>query len=131
MIAPRDSRVRIDVWLWAARFFRTRLLAKAAIESGKVRIAGEAVKPGRHLNAGERVEVTRGDAAADIEVLALATARGPAAVAQGLYRETDASVAKRLAAREARRLANAGYAEPPTKPDKRARRLLLKLLDSQ
>src|SRR4249920_616444 len=87
--------VRLDVWLWAARFFKTRSLAKQAIESGKVEVAGQAAKPSRALRVGEALQVRRGLELFEIEVLALSEQRGSATIAQTLYRESDASVARR------------------------------------
>jgi ribosome-associated heat shock protein Hsp15 len=120
---------RLDLWLWSARFFRTRALAKQSIEGGKVKVAGVRAKPAKLLRIGEHLEVTRGDDHYEIEVLALCTQRGPASVAQQCYRETDASRTAREAAAEQRRLTAAGYAKPATKPDKRARRLIHALGD--
>ena len=119
--------VRLDVWLWAARFFRTRSLAKAAIEGGKVAVGGEAVKPARALRTGERVHITRGEERMEVVVYGLSDVRGGAPEAQLLYRETDESRSARELARERRRLARTGYVSPPTRPDKHARSALRKL----
>ena len=121
--------VRLDLWLWAARFFKTRSLAKQAIESGKVLIAGQAAKPSRAARVGEMLEVRRGLEVFEIEVLALSDQRGPASVAQSLYRESQASIAKRDSERERRRMEANGYRAPASKPDKRARRLIQALGD--
>jgi ribosome-associated heat shock protein Hsp15 len=121
--------VRLDVWLWAARFFKTRSLAKQAIAGGKVDVNGAAAKPARLLHAGERVRVTRGEDRFEIDVVALAEVRGPASAAQRLYRETEAGRTAREQAAEQRRLERSGYARPPSKPDKRARRLIRALGD--
>lgn len=123
------QEVRIDVWLWATRFFKTRALAKQAIEGGKVEINGSGCKPSRALRVGDRLDIARGDERFEIEALALSERRGPAPQAQALYRETDDSVARRASEREARRLANAGYQAPKGKPAKRARRLIQALGD--
>lgn len=120
--------VRLDVWLWAARFHRTRSLAKQAIESGHVAINGAAGKPAKAVVIGDRIAVTRGEERIEVVVAALSDQRGPAPVAQALYVETEASAASRAAARDIRRLTMAGQAKPPTRPDKRARRQLLELL---
>src|SRR5690606_26907171 len=82
--------VRIDVWLWAARFFKTRSLAKREVEAGRVAIAGASCKPSRLVRIGDRLHVRRGEDRYEIDVLALAETRGPAAVAQALYCETEA-----------------------------------------
>lgn len=124
-----DDQVRIDAWLWAARFFKTRALAKQAIERGRVLMGDAACKPAHGLAVGDRLRITRGDERFDVEVAALAHKRGSAAVAQSLYRESQASIDARAAAREQRRAERAGYQPPPRRPDKRARRLLRALGD--
>ncbi|MHB8678455.1 MAG: RNA-binding S4 domain-containing protein [Rudaea sp.] len=121
--------VRLDVWLWAARFFRTRALAKRAIEGGKVRIGDALGKPSRLVHAGDRLVVTRGEDRYEIDVISLSERRGTAAQAQACYRETDASRMAREHAAEQRRLDATGYTKPATKPDKRARRLIRALGD--
>ena len=122
--------VRLDVWLWSIRFYKTRALAKQAIEGGKIKVGGApASKPAKPLHIGERLEISRGQDRYEIEVVELCTTRGPAPVAQRCYRETEASRVAREAAAEQRRLEQSGYARPPSKPDKRARRLILALGD--
>jgi ribosome-associated heat shock protein Hsp15 len=121
--------VRLDIWLWAARFFKTRSLAKHAIEGGKVEINEVPGCAAKAVRAGDRVRIRRGEETIVAEVAALSERRGPATAAQSLYRETEASRAAREAEREKRRLEGAGYAKPPTKPDKRARRLIRALGD--
>jgi ribosome-associated heat shock protein Hsp15 len=121
--------VRLDVWLWAARSFKTRALAKQAIEGGKIRIHDGNGKPSKLLHAGDRLRVARGDEQFEVDVLVPIAQRGSASVAQASYRETEASRAARMQAAEQRRLAGAGYTRPPTKPDKRARRLIQALGD--
>lgn len=123
------AAVRLDVWLWAARFFRTRALAKQAIEGGKVEINDSAGKPAKAVRIDDRLNILRGEDRFEIEIAALSEQRATAALAQRLYRETAAGQAARLAAAEQRRLAVAGYAKPPGKPDKRARRLIRALGD--
>jgi ribosome-associated heat shock protein Hsp15 len=126
---PQDT-VRLDVWLWAIRFFKTRSLAKQMIEGGKVKVGGaSATKPSKPLRLGDVLEISRGQDRYEIEVLALTEDRGPAPVAQQCYRETEASRLAREALAEQRRLTASGYAKPPTKPDKRARRLIQALGD--
>jgi len=127
--APEPAGTRLDVWLWAVRFFKTRALAKQAIEGGKVEVNEAAGKPSRSVHVGDRLNVSRGEDRYEIEVTGVASRRGSAAVAQRCYRETDASRAAREAAAEQRRLAAAGYSKPATKPDKRARRLIRALGD--
>ena len=126
---PEPRGMRLDLWLWAARFFKTRGLAKQAIETGKVEIGGQRVKPARGVRAGEALVVVRGDERFEVEVLALSNTRGPASIAQTLYRESDASKLAREQARAQRAAERAGYRPPDTKPDKRARRLIRALGD--
>lgn len=121
--------VRIDIWLWAARFCKTRSLAKQAIEGGKVEVDGQGVKPSRSLRGGETLRISRGDETFEVLVLDLSDTRGPASVAQKLYRESEESIARRAAEREQRKLERAGYRAPQGKPDKRARRLIQALGD--
>jgi ribosome-associated heat shock protein Hsp15 len=122
-------QVRLDVWLWAARFFRTRSLARQAVDTGKVDVAGQRPKASRLLRIGEAVQVTRGEEAFDVVVRGLSDARGPAPVAQALYEETEASRARREQQRLQRAAMRDGYRPPEHKPDKRARRLIQALGD--
>jgi ribosome-associated heat shock protein Hsp15 len=121
--------VRLDIWLWAARFFKTRSLAKQAIEGGKVDINEQQAKPAKLVRVGDLLRIRRAEENQVVRVVALSEKRGPASVAQGLYRETDESRTAREALREQRRLEGAGYAKPASKPDKRARRLIRALGD--
>ncbi len=128
---PPDAlpAVRLDLWLWAARFFKTRSLAKQAIETGKVEIGGQRAKPSRSVHAGDALAIVRGEETFRVEVLGLSDVRGPAKVAQTLYRESEESKAVREAKRAEASAARAGYQPPETKPDKRARRLIRALGD--
>lgn len=126
---PASESVRLDLWLWAARFFKTRAIAKHAIETGKIEIDGQRAKPARGVRVGDALKVVRGEEIFEIEVRALSAIRGPASVAQSLYSETEASRAKRESERAERAAARAGYRAPETKPDKRARRLIRALGD--
>jgi len=127
--APTIPSVRLDIWLWAARFFKTRSLAKHAIEGGKIEINDAPGRAAKAVRIGDRVRIRRGEETFVVDVAALSEQRGPASVAQALYRETEASRVARDADREKRRLEGAGYAKPSTKPDKRARRLIRALGD--
>lgn len=130
MTDTNDPRVvRLDLWLWAARFFRTRSLAKQAIETGKVEVGGQRAKPSRTVRAGDAMRIERTGEGFEVEVLAVSDVRGPASVAQALYRESEASIAARMQARELARAQRNGYRPPETKPDKRARRLIRALGD--
>jgi ribosome-associated heat shock protein Hsp15 len=114
--------MRIDKWVWAARFFKTRSLAAGEIDRGRVRIGGERIKPARELRVGECVEIERGDERLEVVVRALSDVRGPAPVAQALYAETADSIARRQARREQRQLAPepaAGLRGRPTKREGR------------
>lgn len=121
--------VRIDAWLWAARFFKTRALAKQAVEHTRVTLAGAACKPAHEVRVGDTLRITRGEEIFEVEVAGLAHKRGSTALAESLYRESEASIKARQAAREQRRADRAGYRPPPRRPDKRARRLLRALGD--
>ena len=123
--------VRVDIWLWAARFFKTRSLAKHAIEGGKIDVNDLGCKPAKALHVGDRLKVVRGDERMEVEVLALSDKRGPASVAQALYRETDASRLARETLKEQRRLSGAAFDHPLSRPDKHARRDLRRMKDSR
>jgi ribosome-associated heat shock protein Hsp15 len=123
------NEVRADIWLWAARFYKTRSLAKQMLVNGKVGLAGQAIKPSRMLRVGDVLIIDRANELYEITILALSDMRGPAIKAQALYSEADESRIKRESDREMRKLANAGYQAPATKPDKRARRLIQALGD--
>ncbi len=117
-----DANVRIDKWLWAARFFKTRSLAAEAIERGRIKINGDRCKPARNVRIGDLLEIDNGSAAWEVRVLALSDQRGSATVARSLYSETKESVQRREAHAEQRRL----FTEPgeslrgrPTKRDRR------------
>lgn len=127
--AAASEPPRVDAWLWAARFFKTRALAKQAVERGHVTIGGVKCKPGHLVRLGDRLRVERGDEAFELDVVGLAHKRGSAAVARALYVESAASIAARDAVRATRRTERAGYAPPPRRPDKRARRLIRALGD--
>jgi ribosome-associated heat shock protein Hsp15 len=121
-----NSSVRIDKWLWAARFFRTRGLARDAIKGGKVQLNGTRVKPGRTLSEGDRLLIRRGEDEFEITVLDLGDRRLSAQLAQEKYEEAPASRARREAAAEQRRIARQERAERPRRPDKRQRRQIIR-----
>lgn len=123
------AAVRLDLWLWAARFFKTRTLAKQAIETGKVEVGGQRAKASRAVRIGDALHIVRGEEVFEIVVAGLSDQRGPASVAQALYLESEASRAKRLDMLATLRAARAGYQPPESKPDKRARRLIRALGD--
>jgi ribosome-associated heat shock protein Hsp15 len=119
--------VRIDKWLWAARFFKTRSLAARACELGRIQSHGQPAKPAREVRLGDLLQVKNDSGDFQVEVLALSEIRGPAAVAQTLYRETDASRALRLKAAEDRKSMPYFETLPEGKPSKRDRRKLDRL----
>lgn len=121
--------VRLDVWLWAARFFKTRSLAKQAVETGKVSVGGQRPKSSRAVRVGEQLAIERGEEFFELQVLGLSDQRGPAPVAQQLYLESEASKARRAETRALRIAARDGFQAPEHKPDKRARRLIRALGD--
>lgn len=116
--------VRIDKWLWAARFFKTRALAKKAIEGGKVHYNGARVKTSRTVEPGALIKVPQGWDQWEVEVVAVSDQRRGAPEARELYRETSESQARREREAESRRLANQAMAAPPGRPDKKQRRTL-------
>ena len=123
MSAEPLARLRLDKWLWAARFCKTRALATVEIDKGRVRVNEQIVKPARELKPGDLVELRQGVVLRTVLVRGLSAVRGPAPVAQQLYEETPASIAAREAAAERRRLApepaNAIEQGRPTKRDRR------------
>ncbi|MFP5277163.1 MAG: RNA-binding S4 domain-containing protein [Acidobacteriota bacterium] len=118
--------VRIDKWLWAARFFKTRALAARACELGRVQTAGVRAKPARDVRPGDRLQIETEGGLFDVDVLELSEVRGPAAVAQTLYRETDESRAARAKAAEERRAMQQFLPIPQGRPSKRDRRRIIR-----
>jgi ribosome-associated heat shock protein Hsp15 len=114
--------VRMDKWLWAARFFKTRSLAARACELGRIEANGQPAKPARDVRAGDLLRVKNDSGDFQLEVLALSSMRGPAAVAQTLYRETEASRELRLKLAEERKAMPHSEAFRKGKPSKRDRR---------
>lgn len=120
------DKVRIDKWLWAARFFKTRTLAKTAIEGGKVQLAGQRVKVSREITAGDVLRIRQGWDERDVVVKAVSEQRRGAPIAQTLYEETADSIARRERAAEARKAAGA-MARPTQRPGKHERKALERL----
>jgi len=118
------GRVRVDKWLWAARFFKTRSLASEAVDGGKVHVNGERVKSARGLKPGDRLEIRRGTEQLVVVVRVLSEQRGPATAAQTLYEETPESVTRREALAEQQRALAAAAPRFEGRPDKRSRRAL-------
>ena len=121
-----EKKIRLDKWLWAARFFKTRALAREAISGGKVHLNGYRVKPGRALKPGDSLRIQRGEQEFVIEVLELSTRRGPATVAQLLYQETEESLIKREQLAAQKKLEREQNASRERRPDKRQRRRLVR-----
>ena len=117
--------VRMDKWLWAARFFKTRALAARACDLGRIETNGLRAKPARDVHAGDRITVENEAGRFEIDVLALSHMRGPAAVAQTLYRETDAGREARLKAAEAHKAMQQFAPLPARRPSKRDRRRII------
>jgi ribosome-associated heat shock protein Hsp15 len=118
------TRVRMDKWLWAARFFKTRSLAARACELGRIQCNGQPAKPSREVHAGDRLQVKNDSGDFQLEVLLLSEMRGPAAVAQTLYQETEESRELRRKAAEERKAMPHFEAMREGKPSKRDRREL-------
>ena len=124
-----EEKIRLDKWLWAARFYKTRALAKAAIESGKVHHRGERCKPGKEPRVGDELQIRMGFDEKTVVVQALSSVRCGAPEAQSLYTETEASIAKRESA-AAMRKAGATGMTTDGKPSKKQRRDLFKFRGS-
>lgn len=122
---PELTSVRIDKWLWAARFFKTRALASKACDIGRIEINGVRAKPARDVRPGNSIKIENEGGVFIVEVMALREMRGPAAVAQTLYKETDASREARLKAAEERKAMQIYAPLPERRPSKRDRRRII------
>ena len=120
------DKVRLDKWLWAARFFKTRALATEAIKGGHVHLNGERVKPARTIGTGDRLMVTKGQERWQLTVQGVSEKRGPAKVAQTLYQESEESIRAREQRAEERRLLAAQTPRTERRPDKKARRQIIR-----
>ena len=123
--------VRLDKWLWAARFFKTRALASRACELGRVKSNRQPVKPARDLKVGDRLEITNESGEFQVDVLALSDIRGPAKIAQTLYRETQASRESRIKLTEERRALMHFTPAPQGRPSKRDRRKIIQFREER
>ena len=121
------NRVRLDKWLWAARFYKTRSLAKTAIDGGKVHLNSARTKAAKEVAVGDTLAITRGDVVQTVVVVGIAERRGSASIAAQLYSETEASIEQREARRAERRMQRAGLTVPKRRPNKRERRRLREL----
>jgi len=124
------ERVRLDKWLWAARFFKTRSQAKAAIEGGKVQLGGQRVKVSREVTVGDVLRVRQGWDEREVRVTRLSDQRRGAPEARLLYEESPASLARREAEAAARKAAGGMIDRPPGRPDKKQRRQIHRFKDS-
>lgn len=129
MSAPGPAKLRLDKWLWAARFFKTRSLAKAAIEGGKVHLDGQRVKVSREISVGDTLQIRQGWDEKVVEVKALSDQRRGAPEAQLLYRETPESIARRESAAAARTAAGGMIERPARRPTKKERRQIHRFKD--
>ena len=126
------ERVRIDKWLWATRFYKTRSLAAEAIGGGKISVNGDSVKPAKMIQAGDEVRIRLGPYEHIVTVRGLSERRGPASVAQTLYEETAASIAKREKLSEQLRMAPPAFVyEEKGRPTKRDRREIERVRDAR
>ena len=119
------ASVRIDRWLWAARFFKTRSVAARACELGRIQSNGQPAKPAREVRIGDMLQVTNDGGDFRVEVLALSEVRGPASVAQTLYRETEASRELRMKMAAEHKAMKQFEQLPAGRPDKRNRRSII------
>ena len=124
--ATTADKVRLDKWLWAARFFKTRRLAKEAIDGGKVRCGGQRVKAAKEITVGENLTIRQGVAEKDVRVTALSDQRRSATEAAALYEETAASIALRVQLAAERKAGSAGFVPSEHKPSKKERRQIHK-----
>ena len=119
------TSVRIDIWLWAARFFKTRALAKRACELGRIESNGQPAKPAREVRVGDRLRVTTEGGEYQVQVLLLSAVRGPASVARGLYFETESSRELRKKLADERKAMKQFEELPAGRPSKRDRRRII------
>lgn len=122
----KPESVRLDKWLWAARFFKTRSLAKAAVENGRVRSDGQKLKPGKEIKTGLQLQIKQGDVEKTIHVIALSEHRGPANQAATLYQETAESIKNREVLALNRKAAVSSMPHTASKPNKKQRRQIMR-----
>ncbi|MDQ6992721.1 MAG: S4 domain-containing protein [Mariprofundus sp.] len=121
-----DQTVRIDKWLWAARFFKTRSLASEMVKGGHIQLNGERAKASRAVKVGDTLSIQRGDEQFIVDIIALAGKRGSATIAHSLYNETKPSILNREKQHELRKLHAASAPAPEKRPDKKARRQIIR-----
>ncbi len=120
-----EGQVRIDKWLWAARFYKHRKLAQEAISGGHIHLNGQRIKPAHHVKVGDEIVITKENLIYTVTVTAVAEKRGPASVAAKLYKESEASVHKRQEQIEMLRLLASSSPRPAKRPDKKQRRKII------
>ena len=129
---PEDKKIpqkiRVDKWLWVARFFKTRATAADAVNGGKVHVNGQRVKSSRLVQLGDRLKITRGHIHLVVDVAGLNDKRGPAKEAQNLYQETPQSIEEQKNKSQQRKLLNASMPKSKGKPDKHQRREIRKVI---
>ncbi len=128
-VSKNLDTVRLDKWLWASRFFKTRKNAVEAISGGKVHLNGSRTKPSRNIHIGDMLEITRENYRYHVEVIALNDKRRPAKEAQLLYQENEESIKARESEREMRKMNSASVIQPDKKPNKKERRQINKWRD--
>ena len=121
-----DSSVRLDKWLWAARFFKTRSVARDSVSGGKVHLNGNRVKPSRSISAGDELRIQRGEEEFIITVVEPSMRRGPATVARTLYEESEENRSRREKLAEERKLERQKHLTRERRPDKRQRRKIIR-----
>ena len=129
--AAQRQKLRLDKWLWAARFFKTRSLAKAAIDGGKIHLGGNRVKVSREISVGDILQIRQGWDEKVVEIKALSGQRRGAAEAQLLYEETEASIKKRESEAAARKAAGGMIDKPANRPTKKQRRQIHRFKQEQ
>ncbi len=122
-----NEDIRLDKWLWAARFFKTRSIARKAVDGGKIRVNGCPCKPSRILSRGDTLRINRADGEYTVQVIALNNQRRPASEARKLYEESPESIARRELAHADRQLKTFHAPHPSRRPDKKARRQLMEM----
>jgi ribosome-associated heat shock protein Hsp15 len=125
------DNVRIDKWLWAARFFKTRSLASKAVSGGHIALNGHKIKPARTVQVGDLLVIRQGFFEVTLSVVALSEQRGPAAAARMLYQETEESVRKREQVLAERKAMNLHASRPEHRPDKHERRKIRQFLKKE